>query len=65
MAVLKGVGVGDSSATALAATITWMLKGILTHVTCSYKESTICVISSFYQFIREAQEVSCPSPVCV
>ena len=28
MAVLKGVGVGDSSATPLAATLTWMLKGI-------------------------------------
>ena len=28
-AVLKGAGVGDSSATALAATITWMLKGVL------------------------------------
>lgn len=27
MAILKGVGVGDSSATPLAATITWMLKG--------------------------------------
>ena len=27
MAVLKGVGVGDSSATPLAATLTWMLKG--------------------------------------
>jgi hypothetical protein len=29
MAVLKGVGVGDSSATPLAATLTWMLKGII------------------------------------
>ena len=28
MAILKGVGVGDSSATPLAATITWMLKGL-------------------------------------
>lgn len=27
MAVLKGVGVGDSTATPLAATLTWMLKG--------------------------------------
>lgn len=27
LAVLKGVGVGDSTATPLAATITWMLKG--------------------------------------
>ena len=27
LAVLKGVGVGDSSATPLAAAITWMLKG--------------------------------------
>ena len=29
MAVLKGVGVGDSSATPLAATLTWMLKGMI------------------------------------
>ena len=29
MAVLKGVGVGDSNATPLAATLTWMLKGII------------------------------------
>ena len=27
LAILKGVGVGDSSATPLAATVTWMLKG--------------------------------------
>ena len=27
-AVLKGVGVGDSSASPVAATITWLLKGI-------------------------------------
>ena len=33
MAVLKGVGVGDSSATPLAATLTWMLKG--TRAPCS------------------------------
>lgn len=26
-ALFKGVGVGDSSATVLAATITWILKG--------------------------------------
>lgn len=35
MAILKGVGVGDSAATPLAATITWMLKGEqLSHKTC-------------------------------
>ena len=28
-AVLKGAGVGDSSATAAGATITWLLKGLL------------------------------------
>lgn len=28
-AMLKGVGVGDESATALAATMTWILKGLL------------------------------------
>ena len=28
LALLKGVGVGDSTATPLAATITWMVKGI-------------------------------------
>ena len=27
-AVLKGVGVGDETATVLAATLTWLLKGI-------------------------------------
>ena len=27
LAILKGVGVGDSSATPLAAALTWMLKG--------------------------------------
>ncbi len=27
LAILKGVGVGDSSATPLAAAVTWMLKG--------------------------------------
>jgi len=27
-AVLKGVGVGDESATVLAATITWLLRGM-------------------------------------
>ena len=30
-AVLKGYGVGDETATATAATITWMLKGICEH----------------------------------
>ena len=29
LAILKGVGVGDSSATPLAATITWMFKGLV------------------------------------
>ena len=29
LAILKGVGVGDSEATPLAATLTWMLKGQL------------------------------------
>ena len=28
-AVLTGIGVGDNKATAVAATITWLLKGIL------------------------------------
>lgn len=28
LAILKGVGVGDKEATPLAATITWMLKGL-------------------------------------
>ena len=41
MAVLKGVGVGDSSATPLAATLTWMLKG-KTIITAAIHTSDTC-----------------------
>ena len=34
LAILKGVGVGDSSATPLAATVTWMLKGSVEDEAC-------------------------------
>lgn len=40
-ALLKGVGVGDESATALAATITWILKG---KVTLSVSASSSIVV---------------------
>lgn len=32
LAVLKGVGVGDSTATPLAATLTWMFRGAFQHL---------------------------------
>ena len=32
LAILKGVGVGDSSATPLAAALTWMFKGTDAHM---------------------------------
>ena len=31
LAILKGVGVGDESATPLAAALTWMFKGMCRH----------------------------------
>lgn len=35
LAILKGVGVGDSTATPLAAALTWMFKGMCTLPQCS------------------------------
>lgn len=43
-AVLKGVGVGDDSATVAAATVTWLLKGAynkICFVWCDFQIRTI------------------------
>lgn len=40
-AVLKGAGVGDAIATPMAATITWLLKGGLLAINCTY---TYCIV---------------------
>ena len=79
-AVLKGAGVGDSSATALAATITWMLKGVLDILlpmcvcvcmcagACLYKAACICYLCSgqWWLYVCGASPVSlCASHVPV
>lgn len=52
-AILKGVGVGDSSASPVAATITWLLKGVKVLYVSLEVRTTSVVICLYLPMARE------------